>query len=107
MILSAKQGGIKYHFLSLWYDLIWDWTPVSRIIGEHSSHLADRWDPKNTTTLAIKEYSTFSRYLELEPYDQMQLTVFQGKPIFGQVLPLHRRCDQRILSQIKKRDIGF
>ena len=21
---SVKQGGIKYHFLSLWYDLNWD-----------------------------------------------------------------------------------
>ena len=35
-MLSVKQGGIKYHFLSLWYDLTWDWTPVSRTIGEHS-----------------------------------------------------------------------
>ena len=33
-MLSAKQGGIKYHFLSLWYDLTWDWTQVSRAIGE-------------------------------------------------------------------------
>ena len=24
-------------FLSLWYDSIWDWTPVSRPISEHSS----------------------------------------------------------------------
>ena len=24
IMLSAKQGGIKYPFLSLWYDLIWD-----------------------------------------------------------------------------------
>ena len=22
-MLSVKQGGIKYHFLSLWYDLTW------------------------------------------------------------------------------------
>ena len=22
--LSVKQGGIKYHFLSLWYDSTWD-----------------------------------------------------------------------------------
>ena len=27
---SLKQGSIKYHFLSLWYDSTWDWTPVSR-----------------------------------------------------------------------------
>ena len=25
---SAKQGGIKYHFLSLWNDSTRDWTPV-------------------------------------------------------------------------------
>ena len=36
-MLSAKQGGIKYHFLSLWYDSTWDWTQVSRAIGEHSN----------------------------------------------------------------------
>ena len=35
IMLSVKQGGIKYHFLSLWYDSTWDWTQVSRAIGEH------------------------------------------------------------------------
>ena len=34
-MLSVKQGGIKYHFLSLWYDSTWDWTQVSRAIGDH------------------------------------------------------------------------
>ena len=37
IMLSVKQGGIKYHFLSLWYDSTWDWTEVSRAIGEHSN----------------------------------------------------------------------
>ena len=37
MMLSVKQGGIKYHFLSLWYDSTCDWTQVSRAIGEHSN----------------------------------------------------------------------
>ena len=36
-MLSVKQGRIKYHFFSLSYDLTWDWTPVSQIIGEHST----------------------------------------------------------------------
>ena len=27
IMLSAQQSGIKYHFLSLWYDSTWDWTP--------------------------------------------------------------------------------
>ena len=40
-MLSVKQGGIKYYFLSLWYDSTWDWTQVSRTIGEHSKHYAN------------------------------------------------------------------
>ena len=27
-MLSIKQGGIKYHFFSFWFDSTWDWTPV-------------------------------------------------------------------------------
>ena len=34
-MLSVKQGGIKYHVLSLWYDSTWHWTPVSRATGAH------------------------------------------------------------------------
>ena len=40
-MLSIKQGGIKYQFLSLWYDLTSDWIPVSWTIGEHSNHYAN------------------------------------------------------------------
>ena len=40
-MLSVKQGSIKYHFLSLWYDLTLDSTQVSRAIGEHSNHYAN------------------------------------------------------------------
>ena len=39
IMLSVKQGGIKYHFLSLWYDSTWDWNQVSRAIGEHSLYI--------------------------------------------------------------------
>ena len=35
---SDKQGVIKYHFLSFWYDPTWDWTLVSRAIGKHSTN---------------------------------------------------------------------
>ena len=38
--VEYKQEGIKYH-LSLWYDSTWDWTQVSRAIGEHSNHPTD------------------------------------------------------------------
>ena len=37
-MLSVKQEGIKFHFLSFWYDSTWDWTQVSRAIGEYSTH---------------------------------------------------------------------
>ena len=40
-MLSVKLGGIKYHFLSLWYDSTSDWTQVSRAIDEHSNRLAN------------------------------------------------------------------
>ena len=38
IMLSVKQGGIKYNFLSLWYDSASDWTLVSQTNGQHSSH---------------------------------------------------------------------
>ena len=28
----------RNHFWNLWYDVTWDWTQVSRTIGEHSTH---------------------------------------------------------------------
>ena len=40
-MLTVKQGGIKYHFKSLWYDSILDWTQVSWAIGEHSNDYAN------------------------------------------------------------------
>ena len=46
IMLSAKQGGIKYHFLSLWYDSTWDWIQILGILGEHFSHQAN--GPVNT-----------------------------------------------------------
>ena len=41
---SVKQGGIKYYFLSLWYDSTWDWSTDSRTIGESSNHYANGLD---------------------------------------------------------------
>ena len=45
IMLSIKQGDIKYHFLSLWYDPTWDWILVSQTIGEHYANL-----PQNLIT---------------------------------------------------------
>ena len=42
IMVSVKQIRIKYHFLSLWYESILDWTPVSRAIGEHSTY-KEKW----------------------------------------------------------------
>ena len=39
--MSFRQGSIKYHFLSLWYDSTCDWTQVYRDTGEHSNHYAN------------------------------------------------------------------
>ena len=43
IMLSVKQRDIEYHFLNLCYDSTWDWTQVSRAIGEHSNHHANVW----------------------------------------------------------------
>ena len=37
-MLSIKQGGIKYEFLSVWDDSTWDWNLVAWTIGEHSNN---------------------------------------------------------------------
>ena len=42
IMLNVGKGSIKYHFLSVWYDSIWDWTLTSRTIDEHSTHLANK-----------------------------------------------------------------
>ena len=45
-MLSVKQGGINKHFLSLWYDSTWDWTPVSGAFGEHLSFFVNDYNSK-------------------------------------------------------------
>ena len=35
-MLNVKQGGIKYHFFSFWYDSTWDWTPNPFVTTLHS-----------------------------------------------------------------------
>ena len=57
-MLSVQQGGIKYHFLSLWYDSTWDWILVSWTIGEHSTHKA-----KSDVIFADLEWDKGIRFL--------------------------------------------
>ena len=47
ILLSVKQGDIKYHFMSLWYESTWDCTQVSRAIDKHSNHSMSSIIPKN------------------------------------------------------------
>ena len=55
IMLSVKQGGIKYHFFSLWYDSTWDWTPFFQTIGDHSNHYANM---QQVVTNQLKVVST-------------------------------------------------
>ena len=48
-MVSVKQGDIKYHFLSFWYDATWTEPFVSRTIREHSTHSAN--EPVNNSIL--------------------------------------------------------
>ena len=41
IMLCVKQGGIKYQFLSLWYEWTWDRIGDSLTIGEHFDHFVN------------------------------------------------------------------
>ena len=50
-MLSVKKDGIKYHFLSLWYDSTWGWTPVDLYYNDpifvrchNKAKIAHRWE---------------------------------------------------------------
>ena len=60
-MLSAKQGGIKYHFLSLWYDSTWDWTLVSPTIGEQTLYSLGLWPGIKFLVLESKELPLYYR----------------------------------------------
>ena len=45
-MLSVKQGGIKYNFLSFRYDITLDWNLIFRAIGEHSTTRPMNKDPR-------------------------------------------------------------
>ena len=71
-MLSVKQGGIKYHFLSLWYDSTWDWTHVSRAIGEHSNRFPPLTGVDNdyyprVNVIALPEFTTMSEVQRVNP----------------------------------------
>ena len=67
VMLSVKQGGIKYHFLSLWYDWNWDWTPVSRTIGEHSTPMCLPMVQQTRVQSQVKSYQRLKKWYLMPP----------------------------------------
>ena len=69
IMLSVKQSGIKYYFLNLLYDSTLEWTPVSRVTGEH--YLIDQW-VGYVIYIQIKFYYaihvTVHKYVLLNPF---------------------------------------
>ena len=57
IILSIKQGGIKYHSLNLLYDSIRDWTLVSQTIGKHCPHAYIHQHRYTNTYIDIHTYT--------------------------------------------------
>ena len=41
--MIVKQGGIKYHFLSFWYELTWDWTTGEWLSGSVFANGPGAW----------------------------------------------------------------
>ena len=93
--LSVKQGGIKYQFVSLWYDSTWNWTPVFRSIGNHST-------PKERVGLPVRIH----RFSEVEAQRQMYFSFMSIFFFFffggDEVLLLCREYSQHILTPIDK-----
>ena len=58
IMLIVKEWGIKYHFLSFWYDVTWDWTLVSRTIGEN--RIIHDWKKLEKSFNCVKKMSSDS-----------------------------------------------
>ena len=102
-MLSVKQDSIKYHFLSLWYDVTWDWTQVSWTIGEHSTH---NWEGVD------KEVHTFPKGINLKvnitqlefELAYFKVTVQQFSHYVTRLLPLKKKVTLT-LNKPKRVDI--
>ena len=66
IILGFKQGGLKYHFFSLWYDSAWDWDPVSRVIGKRSNHYTNGPSSAKISTFVIYSYAILFLFEEFK-----------------------------------------
>ena len=89
-MLSVKQGGIKYHFLSLWYDSTWDWTPGSRAFGEHYALRSHNYGnifkmivlrmQRLTCKMSFETFESSSSVLDNDRFP----IIFQYKPVGNQ-----------------------
>ena len=70
-MLSIKQGGIKYHFLSLLYDATWDWIQVSGAIGEHSDHMLWFFQFPRKVEVIIFLFTFFQFYSVVSRYSKV------------------------------------
>ena len=68
-MLSAKQDGIKYHFLRIWCDSTWDWTPFSLTIGEQKYFTIEMQSKlfygRNNQRI-ISLYNSFEIFVEID-----------------------------------------
>ena len=94
IMLSVKQGGIKYHFLSLWYDSIWDWTQVSEAISELSNHHTNVLSNKSF----IKDIKIYFCYWNITQWKWILLgiTYYQTIPPWSCKKVIIRLVDQNL-----------
>ena len=74
IMLSIKQGDIKYYSLSLWYDLNWDWNPASQAIGKHSNHYINRPVAYIHTYIHTYTYTHIYIYIYINVYIYIMYT---------------------------------
>ena len=82
IMLSVKQGSIKYHFLSVLYDSTWDWTQVSWTIGKHSTHYAN--GPVYLGIMTMKGYLVFQEMVNFSNTINHLATQMNNKTSFKQ-----------------------
>ena len=87
-MLSVKQGGIRYHFVSLWYDLTWDLTPSPGSLANINIYYI--------YTLHIF-YILYSLSLSLSLYIYIYMMIFLY--IYIYILKLNLRCLAGIKQQ--------
>ena len=99
-MLSVEQGGIKYHFFSLWYDLTWDWTPVFQTISKSAKEML-MWECCSCWQTIQSGLPCLSIW-ETLPYHKSFLVMWQGES--GESTSLtNRTWEEQMLGFATKR----